>query len=152
MRLSPEDRAYLDERYGANNRKRWPAYIVSVLVVAFIAWVAWAYWAQIHPKVTSEQTSQTLNNKGTLTSLVTFEVNRANTGVQPRCSVAIVGSQRQQIGFLSGNPFTMTAPKQVTPPRPTATKVTVTWAVVTTQKAYAVQWNGCTAPGQDAPK
>ncbi|NIL49582.1 DUF4307 domain-containing protein, partial [Streptomyces sp. 2BBP-J2] len=97
MRLSPEDRAYLDDRYGVNKRKRWPGYVVATLVVAFIAWIAWAYWAQIHPKVTSGETNYSLNvqgslKKGDLASSVTFQVIRANKNVKVNCVVTALAS------------------------------------------------------------
>lgn len=147
MRLSPEDRAYLDERYGVNNKFRWPVYVVSVLVAAFVVWMAWAYWAEIHPKVTSGETNYNLNSqgslaKGTLASTVTFQVIRANKSVHATCTVQALAKDHSVIGQLTDKAIPMSAP----------TNTTITWSIPTYRSAFAINWIGCTAPGQNTAK
>src|SRR6185437_2922754 len=132
-------------------------YVVATLVVAFIAWIAWAYWAQIHPKVTSGETNYSLNvqgslKKGDLASSVTFQVIRANKNVKVNCVVTALASDHSTVGTLSGDPFAMQPPAAKYPANPSATNVTVTWFVPTYRTAFAINWVGCTAPGQNSPK
>ena len=137
--LSPADRAYLDERYGRNNRSRWPVYVVSVIVAGLAAWTVWAFNAQIHPKVTSGLTSFKLENAQESTA--TFEVVRANASVEATCIVQALASDHSTVGQLA---------KIIPVGSPTTATFTVT--IKTTRKAYAINWLGCTAPGQNTPK
>jgi hypothetical protein len=139
MRLSPEDRQYLDDRYGRNNRSKWPVYIVSVIVAALAAWAVWAFNAQIHPKVTSGLTKYKIVNAQQVTA--TFEVVRANAGVQASCTVQALADDHSTVGQLA----------KIIPVAST-TDATFTVTIRTTRKAFAVNWLGCTAPGQNTPK
>jgi hypothetical protein len=139
MRLSPDDRAYLDERYGRNNRSRWSIYLVSVIVAALAAWAVWAFNAQIHPKVTSGLTSYTIVNSQQATA--TFEVVRADASVQATCTVQALASDHSTVGQLA---------KLIPLGSPTTSTFTI--AIRTTRKAFAINWLGCTAPGQNTPK
>lgn len=139
MKLSPADRAYLDERYGRNHKSGWPVYVVSVIVAALAAWAVWAFNAQIHPKVTSGLTSFTIVNSQESTA--TFEVVRANAGVEATCTVQALASDHSAVGQLA---------KII--PVSSPTKATFTVTIRTTRKAFAINWLGCTAPGQNTPK
>lgn len=139
MRLSPDDRAYLDDRYGRAHHKRWPVYVVSVVVAALAAWAVWAFNAQIHPKVTSGLTKYTIVNAQQVTA--TFDVARANAGVQATCTVQALAEDHSTVGQLA---------KIIPVASPTRSTFTVT--IRTTRRAFAVNWVGCTAPGQNAPK
>lgn len=139
MRLSPEDRAYLDERYGRDRRKKWPVYLISVIAAALVVWLGWAYWAQITPKVTSGMTSYTIVNDQQATA--TFEVGRANTRIEATCTVQALGQDHSTVGQLA---------KII--PLDSAKTATFTVTIKTTRKAYAINWVGCTAPGQATPK
>ena len=137
--LSPADRAYLDERYGRNHRRQWPVVVVSVIVAALAAWVVWAFNAQIHPKVTSGLTGYTIDNAQQSTA--TFDVVRANGSVQATCIVQALASDHSTVGQLA---------KII--PLGSPTKATFTVTIKTTRKAFAINWLGCTAPGQNTPK
>lgn len=137
--LSPADRAYLDERYGRRHRPGWPVWVVAVIVAGLAAWTVWAFNAQIHPKVTSALTSYTIENAQRSTA--TFQVVRANTGVEATCSVQALAKDHTTVGQLS----------TIVPLR-SATTATFTVTIKTTRKAFAINWLGCTAPGQNAPK
>lgn len=137
--LSPSDRAYLDERYGRNQKKSWPVYVVAVIVAALAAWAVWAFNAQIHPKVTSGLTKFTLVNAQQSTA--TFNVVRANAGVQATCTVQALAEDHSTVGQLA---------KIIPVSAPVNATFTVT--IRTTRKAFAINWLGCTAPGQNTPK
>lgn len=140
MHLSPEDRAYLDDRYGRNRKKRWPSVIVAIIIAAGVAWTAWAFWGQIHPKVTSGMTSYDITDEHHVT--VTFEVKRDNADVAARCSLKVQAHDHSTVGIVTDKPLPLTTPDN-TP---------IKWEISTTRKAYAVQWVGCTADGQNSPK
>lgn len=139
MRLSPEDRAYLDERYGRNSRSRWSIYVVAVIVAALAAWGVWAFNAQIHPKVTSGLTGYTIVDSQTATAK--FEVVRAKADVQATCTVQALAQDHSTVGQLA---------KLI--PLGSPTKATFTVTIKTTRRAFAINWLGCTAPGQNSPK
>ena len=139
MRLSPEDRAYLDDRYGRTTRRRWPVYVVSVVVAAAAAWAVWAFNAQIHPKVTSGMTSYTIVSAQESTA--TFEVVRADASIEATCTVQALASDHSTVGQLA---------KII--PVASPTKATFTVTIRTTRRAFAINWLGCTAPGQNTPK
>ncbi|MGN6722390.1 MAG: DUF4307 domain-containing protein [Marmoricola sp.] len=139
MRLSPEDRAYLDDRYGRTHRSRWPVYVVSVIVAALAAWAVWAFNAQIHPKVTSGLSTYTIVNAQKATA--TFDVVRADASVRATCTVQALAQDHSTVGQLA---------KIIPVASPTKSTFTVT--IKTTRKAFAVNWLGCTAPGQNSPK
>lgn len=139
MRLSADDRAYLDERYGRTHRSQWPVYVISVIVAALLAWVVWAFNAQIHPKVTSGLTGYTIVNAQE--SKATFDVVRADASVQATCTVQALAEDHSTVGQLA---------KLI--PLGSATHSTFTVTIRTTRKAFAINWLGCTAPGQNSPK
>ena len=139
MKLSPADREYLDDRYGPNNRSRWPVYVISIIVAALAAWAVWAFNAQIHPKVTSGLTTYRIVNAQQATA--TFDVVRADAGVQATCTVQALAEDHSTVGQLA-KIIPVTSP----------TKATFTVTIRTTRKAFAVNWVGCTAPGQNSPK
>lgn len=137
--LSPSDRAYLDERYGRTHSKGWPVYVVAVIVAALAAWAVWAFNAQIHPKVTSGLTKYTIVNAQTSTA--TFDVVRADASVQATCTVQALAQDHSTVGQLA---------KIIPVASPTNATFTVT--IRTTRLAFAINWVGCTAPGQNTPK
>lgn len=114
-------------------------YVVSVIVAALAAWAVWAFNAQIHPKVTSGLSKYTIVNAQQATA--TFDVVRADAGVQATCAVQALAQDHSTVGQLA---------KII--PLTSATKATFTVTIKTTRKAFAVNWLGCTAPGQNSPK
>lgn len=141
MNLSPEDRAYLDERYGRSRVAQWPIYVVSVLVAGLLAWGVWAYWGTINPKVTSAMTTYHLNTPNDHSSTATFEVNRRGKDLRATCSFKALARDHSTVGVVS---------REI--PLKTSEKTTLTWTVKTTRPAFTIQWIGCTAPGQNSPK
>lgn len=139
MRLKPADRDYLDERYGQHERKQWPLYIIAIIVAAAAAWAVWAFWAQITPKVTSGLTAYTITNAQESTA--TFEVSRANTGIEATCTVQALAQDHSTVGQLA-KIIPLDSPKTAT----------FTITIKTTREAYAINWIGCTAAGQNTPK
>jgi len=108
-----------------------------VIIVILAGWLCWAIWFHGHAKVSSEleQNYAIDDNHYSVTVQVHLDGVPAS---ETTCSLNAVAKD----GSVVGGPTTYT---------PT-TDGAQTFIIKTTARAVYLNWNGCTAPGQDDPR
>ncbi|MEP9381657.1 DUF4307 domain-containing protein [Nocardioides cheoyonin] len=123
----------LADRYGRGPRRSTRLLLVGLglAIVVIVAWFGWALWVNLHPKVTSGLETWRATSQNEVSVTVVVKVH--DDGVTPTCSVEATDANSLVVGRLEF---------EAEPGRQTV-------RFKTEREAARVNWDGCTAPGQD---
>jgi hypothetical protein len=129
----------LEQRYGAPSRtRRWIVLAVAVVAAAlFLGWLGWAIWGTANPAVSSQELTK--EPLGEHQARISFRIKYGDGPVDATCTVRAITNDGQEVGRASVHPDPSEGPDY-----------TVTFR--TTRRANAIEWLGCTAPGQTHPR
>ena len=119
--LSPENQAFLADRYGSVHRKTWkiPAAIVMII---FLPWLMWSAWHHSNPEF--RITLVSFQNEKTDSIDITYLIERRDPSLALICTVVardidknVVGEIEDSIAASSTKQITQTTtiPARITP-------------------------------------
>ncbi len=129
----------LDDRYGtpAPWRRRVLVAACVALAVVFLAWIAWTAWFHATPDVESDLEGFAVDGEHAVTVKVHVQLDDAD--VHATCLVRAIAEDHTIVGELSFTPeYGARQPLELT--------------VRTERRATAIEFVGCTSPGQPRPQ
>ena len=95
--LEPEVRRRLEERYGLNQKRRWP--VIATISLAFgIPWLVWSGWHHANPPFRSELVKYRVTNDRGVE--VTFTVSRRDPSRTLTCTLIARDFQKNVVGEI----------------------------------------------------
>lgn len=129
----------LTDRYGAPSpvRRVAVAVIGGTIVLAALGMLIWIIIGQSDPAVSSQELTNDIVDDHSAT--VTVRLQYGDDPVDATCRVRAIAHDKAVVGELTVHPDPADGPDH-------------TFDIATDRRATAVEWLGCTAPGQPRPR
>ena len=95
--LEPDTRHRLEDRYGLNQKKRWPV-IATIALALGMPWLVWSGWHHANPPFRSELVKYQVTSDGGVE--ITFQVWRQDPSRKLSCTLVARDYQKNVVGEI----------------------------------------------------
>lgn len=129
--IEPVTRRKLEDRYGLNEKRRWPV-VATISLILGLPWLVWSGWHHSNPPFRSELVKYEVKSERAVD--ITFLVTRGNPSTTLSCTLVARDYQKNVVGEID---YVVEASQSKT--------VTITTTIPTRLAAASVEIIGCQA-------
>lgn len=129
--IEPVTRRKLEDRYGLNEKRRWPV-VATISLILGLPWLVWSGWHHSNPPFRSELVKYEVKSDRGVD--ITFLVTRGNPSTTLSCTLVARDYQKNVVGEID---YVVEASQSKT--------VTITTTIPTRLAAASVEIIGCQA-------